>query len=137
VTKPWQILLAEDNRADASLIQEAVEAHGLAADLHVVEDGEDVVSFLDRTDAEDDAPCPDLLLLDLHLPKRNGDEILARLRRSPKCGHIPVLVMTSTFNDEDRTEATRLGAAAFFAKVSDLKEFLKIGESIRRLLETK
>lgn len=131
----WDVLLAEDNRADIRLLREAVEVHHLPVVLHVVEDGEEAISFLDRTDADEHAPCPDLLLLDLHLPRRNGEEILGRLRESPKCGKIPVIVMTSSDSPEQRAHAEKLGVSLIFRKPSDLNSYMEIGAIMRSALQ--
>lgn len=131
---PIQILLAEDNRADVRLVEEALHMHSISYNLHVVSDGASAIRFLDLTDDVVDSPCPDLLLLDLNLPKRTGADILARLRRSEKCGKIPAVVLTSSDSPKDRDEVTRLGVTHFFRKPIELDKFLELGALVKRIL---
>ncbi len=130
-----QILLAEDNRADVFLIREALAVHGIAATLHVVEDGEAAIHYLARVDADEASTCPALILLDLNLPRRSGRDVLAHLRRSRKCADAPVIIVTSSDAEVDRVETARLGANEFFRKPSTYDQFLKIGQMVREVLE--
>ena len=86
-SSPCQIVLAEDNPADVRLVRQALRDHAVHCDLRVIPDGEAVVTFIDGLDLDGKLPCPDLLLLDMHLPKRDGNEILRHLRASERCGH--------------------------------------------------
>src|SRR5579863_96160 len=104
---PSQILLAEDNPADVGLVREALREHNVACDLRVISDGQEVLAFIDQLDADDRLPCPDLLLLDLSLPKYDGREILHYLRSSERCGRTPVVIMTSSDWFGDRETATK------------------------------
>ncbi len=128
------ILVAEDNSADVQLVKVALEEHSVAHTLHVVCDGAGVMEFFDRTDSESDSPCPELVLLDMHLPKSSGTEILARVRRSPRCGDVPVIVMSSLASPEDFAEISRLGATRYFEKPLSLDGFLKLGALIKQIL---
>src|SRR3954471_11432536 len=101
------VLLVEDNRADVLIIEEAIAMHGLPIDLHVLSDGGKAFEYIDRAD-RDSTPCPDLLVLDLNLPKRSGKEVLQRVRESPKWKDVPVLVMTSSNSPRDRNEVRQL-----------------------------
>jgi DNA-binding response OmpR family regulator len=76
-----------------------------------------------------------LLLLDLNVPRRTGDEVLRRIKRSPKCANIPVIVITSSDSREDRQKASELGADEYFRKPSNLTEFLELGKLVRRLTQ--
>jgi CheY-like chemotaxis protein len=89
---------------------------------------------MDQVDAGS-APCPVLVVLDLNLPKRNGREVLERIRQSPCCGKVPVAVFSSSDAATDRQEAARLGANRYIQKPSNLDEFLKIGGILRTLLD--
>ncbi len=129
-----QILLAEDNFADVVLIREAFKGLKHAHSLLVVEDGEKAIDLVERIDQQESIPCPSLLLLDLNLPRRTGIEVLRRLRQSPRCGHIPVVILTSSDAPKDREYANRLAADSYFRKPSDLQEFMKIREIVERLL---
>ncbi len=117
------------------IIEEAIALCGLSIDLHVVDDGEKALAFLQRADADGEAPCPQLLLLDLNLPKRSGKEVLSLMRESGKCKDIPVLVITSSNSPRDRKEMAELGADSYFRKPSSYAEFLKIGEVVKTLLD--
>lgn len=128
-------LLVEDNRADALMVQEAIEVHGLPVDLHIVEDGQKAFDFIQGAEDDSNAPCPQVLILDLNLPKRTGKEVLQRVRRSVKCKDIPVLIITSSDSREDRAEAAHLGANHYFRKPSSYDEYLKVGEILRDILQ--
>jgi two-component system, chemotaxis family, response regulator Rcp1 len=131
-----QILLAEDNGADVVLIREALKGLKRGHDLVVVQDGEKAIDLIERIDQQELAPCPSLLLLDLNLPRRSGTEVLQRLRQSPKCGGIPVIVLTSSEAPRDRESAKQLRADCYFRKPSDLTEFMKIREVVEALLDS-
>lgn len=128
-------LLVEDNRADVLIVEEAISTCRLPIQLHVVRDGEKAVQFFERVENDSQTPCPQLLILDLNLPRLNGHEVLQRLRNSPKCNDVPVLVLTSSNSAKDRKEAARLGANYYFLKPGSYDELLKIGEALKTLLE--
>lgn len=92
------------------------------------------IDFIERADVDKNAPCPTLLLLDLNLPRHSGDEVLQRLRRSSRCGNIPVVVLTSSDAPQDRLRAAALGANSCFLKPSDLTEFMKLGQVVAKLI---
>jgi chemotaxis family two-component system response regulator Rcp1 len=129
-----RIIVVEDNPSDVFLIKEAILARGLTADLQVVEDGEAAISLIARVDEDINMTCPDLILLDLNLPKTEGFVVLNRLRRSERCTQIPVIVMTSSFADPDRQKGKTLGANAYFRKPSSYEEFLKLGDIIEQFV---
>jgi DNA-binding response OmpR family regulator len=126
--------LAEDNLPDALLVREAIKAEKLPVDVHMAPDGERAVDFIARAEQDPDAPCPDILLLDLNLPKIDGFEVLRRIRASEKCKNIPVLIVTSSDSPADRSEAARLGAG-YFRKPPNYEQFMKVGSVLRRFLE--
>lgn len=115
------------------ILREALQTHGVAATLHVVEDGEAAIRFISGVD-EDDAPCPSLFLLDLNLPRKSGLDVLSHLRRSRKCAEAPVIIVTSSDAEVDKAETAKLGANEFFRKPSDFNEFLQIGEIVKTVL---
>lgn len=129
-----EIFIAEDNRADVYLIRKALEDKQIAHRLHVVEDGEEAAEFLRRAGQE--RPCPDLIILDLNLPRQDGYEILQQLREHPDCGSKPVIVISSSDSPKDYALAKRLDAT-FFRKPSDLEEFLRIADLILEKLQGK
>ena len=125
------ILLAEDNLADAFLVQQALEEHDLDYDLRVLSDGEEALAFIDQMEKDSTHPCPELFLLDLHLPKYDGDSILERLRTSKRCGDTPVILLSSSDAPRDRTKAQMQAVVQYFRKPADLTEFMKLGKVIK------
>lgn len=130
---PLRILVAEDNPGDVELVREALREHHLDFELYVASDGGEMEKYLDRLGKYPDAPCPDLLLLDLNLPKAHGYELFQKFREHRKCAQTPVVVMTSSCAPRDRERATTLGAARYFCKPCELEEFLSLGSIIREL----
>jgi two-component system, chemotaxis family, response regulator Rcp1 len=130
------LLLVEDNPADVFLVGEALREDGLDCDLQVVDDGEQAIQFLDRVDAGAQTP-PDLLLLDLNVPRIGGEQVLERMRNSQPCAGIAVVVITSSDSPRDRQKAAALGAAEYFRKPANLDEFMALGKVVRRLAEKK
>lgn len=126
--------MVEDNLSDVLLIREAITAAEIAADVHVVRDGQEATEFVDAADAGGDAPCPDIVLLDLNLPRKRGDAVLRYIRRSRTCRSVAVLIITSSDSVQDRELFTALGAMGYFHKPSDYDEFMKLGVLVRHLL---
>ena len=131
-----RVVLAEDNPGDVFLVREALETHGLGAELTVQQDGEQMLRFIERVDSGQES-CPDLVLLDLNLPKRSGETLLKRLRESPLCARIPVLIVTSSDSPRDRETSARLGASGYFRKPPDFDEFLRLGIIVKQLIDYK
>jgi DNA-binding response OmpR family regulator len=127
------LLLAEDNLPDALLVREAIRVENLPVEIHHASDGEKAVAFLVSAEKDAAAACPDVLILDLNLPKIDGLEVLQRVRAS-KLRDIPVLVVTSSDSAHDRTKVAKLGAR-YFRKPHTYEEFQKIGPAIKGLLE--
>jgi two-component system, chemotaxis family, response regulator Rcp1 len=125
------ILLVEDNPADARLVREALAEGGVSAALHWVSSGEDALSFLRPADHRPAACRPDLVLLDLNLPGLNGHEVLAEIKRDPALLRIPVVVLTSSANPSDVLTAYGAHANAYLIKPEDYDEFLSLVGSIR------
>ena len=128
------ILLAEDNPADIQLVRVALEDRAIDCDLFVVSDGERAVEWIEGIDRDPNLNCPKIILMDLHLPKVDGDEILACLRASEKCGSTPVVVMTSSDSPGDRAIASRHSAMHYFRKPSTLDQFLTIGDIVKDII---
>jgi CheY-like chemotaxis protein len=128
------VMLIEDNPADANLVHVALLEHGVKCELVHVKDGEEAVDFIDRLD-RGEAPCPDLVILDLNLPRKPGSTVLKRVRESEVCGHIPVVVLTSSNDQKDRDEAKRLGASLYIRKPSRLSELMSLGAVFKDLIE--
>lgn len=129
-----QILLVEDNKADLFLIREAIEMAGVRADLHIVNDGEAAVLFIDQADLNATAPCPVLVLLDLNLPRKTGTEVLRHLRKSRNCAEASVIIVSSSDTKGDRTLTAELGATEYFCKPSSFAAYLALGDVVRRVL---
>jgi CheY-like chemotaxis protein len=133
-TRRPTILVVEDNPADVTLIEEALAEANLDCILTVLGDG---AAAIDLMQAVDDSPadrCPDLVVLDLNLPKINGEEVLRRIRQSPRCSHARVLIASSSNAPSDRDRVMRLGANDYFRKPSTLQQYMEIGPKIRSML---
>ena len=127
----------EDSKADVFLIREAIEAAQTDVDLQILHDGEKAIRFFEQADRDDSVPCPELVIIDINLPKKNGDEVLQYLRRSQRSAGALVLVVTSSDSARDRQEMAQLGANGYFRKPSDYASFMKLGEIVKGLLEQK
>ena len=128
-----RILLVEDNAADVGLVREALEEHQVRCDLIVINNGERAIEFIEALSGDASA-CPGLVILDLNLPKKPGREVLKSVRASVPCGHVPIIVLTSSDNQKDRSEAARLGASRYIRKPSRLAEFLGLGAVFKETL---
>ncbi len=123
------ILLAEDDPGDQELTRKALELSRTAMKLYIVEDGEEALAFLKRTGKyglDEPAPRPDLILLDLNMPKIDGRQVLGRLRRDPELSGIPIVVLTTSCLSDDVLQTYRLGASTFIQKPLGFKDFLNV-----------
>jgi CheY-like chemotaxis protein len=132
--KRLNLLLAEDNLPDALLIREAIKMENLPVEVFVASDGERAIDFLETAERDRDAPQPDVILLDINLPKVDGLEVLRRIREGEKFNQIPVIIITSSDSPSDRKEAAKFGAG-YFRKPPTYAEFLKIGPALKDALE--
>ena len=130
--RPIEILLVEDNPGDARLTREALSMSKIHNNLHHARDGEEAMRFLRRQDVFAEAPTPDLILLDLNLPKRDGREVLDDIKRDPLLMHVPVVILTTSQAEEDILRAYRLHANCFITKPVDLEQFIKVVRSIEQ-----
>jgi CheY-like chemotaxis protein len=130
------VLLVEDNEADINLVEEALEDAQVNCNLNIVRDGLQAIEFMDSLDADPAQQRPDIVLLDLNLPKISGVAVLQRVRSSPKCSSSKVLIMSSSETPADRQHAMSLGATGYFRKPSQLDEFMALGPAIRKMLES-
>jgi len=135
VCSPCHIVLAEDHPADVGLVRHALREHQVDCDLQVIGDGDEVVSFIDDVDRDSNIPGPTLLLLDLHLPKRDGREILKHLRASERCGQTPVVVLSSSDAPEDHRDAETNAEIHYFRKLSSLEAFMQPGVIVRAVID--
>lgn len=125
-----RILIVEDNRGDALLVREALKESNLSFELTHISDGEKAFDYLRRRGEHLNAGRPNLVLLDLNLPKRDGWEVLDEIRGSPDLKGTPVVILSSSGNPEDRERAARTPNSLYIRKPSTLDEFLAIGKQI-------
>src|SRR5271157_4629929 len=114
--RPIEILLVEDNPGDVDLTREGLADGKIRNNLHVAGDGEEAMAFLRQGGEHADMPVPDLILLDLNLPRRDGREVLAAIKADERSKHIPVVILTSSQNDEDILRSYRLHANCYISK---------------------
>ncbi|NKY24924.1 MULTISPECIES: response regulator [Nocardia] len=122
--QPIDILLVEDDPGDELMTREAFEDNKIGNTLHVARDGEEALEFLYRQGRYPDAPRPDLILLDLNLPKYDGRQVLEKIKADPDLAHIPVVVLTTSAAEEDILRSYRLHANAYVTKPVDLDQFV-------------
>jgi CheY-like chemotaxis protein len=122
--EPIDVLLVEDDPGDILLTQEALQHSTMPNRLHVARDGVEALAFLRREGRYHDAPRPDLVLLDLNLPGKDGRQVLAEIRSSEELTHLPVVVLTTSDNEEDVLGSYRLHANAFVTKPIDFSSFV-------------
>src|SRR5437868_5651385 len=124
------VLLVEDDPGDVLIAREALAAGRLSTDLHVVTDGDEALSYLRQLDGYADATRPDLILLDLNLPKKSGHEVLAEVKQDPKLRRIPVVVLTTSASAEDVALSYDLHANVFVTKPVDFDHFTAVVKQI-------
>jgi chemotaxis family two-component system response regulator Rcp1 len=127
---PIEILLVEDNPGDVRLTVEALKDAKVHNNLHVAEDGVEAMVFLRREGKYADAPRPDLILLDLNLPKKDGREVLAEIKGDPDLRRIPVVILTISQDEEDILRSYNLHANCYITKPVNLGQFLKVVKSV-------
>ncbi|MBE9050514.1 response regulator [Nostocales cyanobacterium LEGE 11386] len=127
---PIEVLLVEDNPGDAQLTRIALEDSKISVNLNVVEDGVEAMAFLRKQENYASAPHPDIVLLDLNLPRKDGREVLAEIKADHNLKRIPVVVLTTSQSEEDVLKAYNLSANCFITKPVDFDQFVKIVQSI-------
>lgn len=127
---PVEILLADDSPGDVRLAQEAIKESKLLNNLSVVRDGVEAMAFLRQEGKYKDAPRPDLILLDLNMPRKDGREVLAEIKQDPDLKRIPVVILTVSKSEEDVLKAYNLYANCYITKPMDMEQFTKIVKSI-------
>ena len=130
LARPVDILLVEDNPGDVRLTRELLKESKIHNNLTVVDNGEDAIVFLRRAAKHPDATLPDLILLDLNLPRKNGAEVLASIKSDPVLRRIPVVVLTSSKAEEDIARAYDLHANCYISKPVGLEQFATVVKSI-------
>jgi chemotaxis family two-component system response regulator Rcp1 len=127
---PIEILLVEDSPSDAFLTQEALQRAKTASRIHVVPDGVEAMAFLRHQDGYADVPRPDLILLDLNTPRKDGREVLSEIKSDPKLSMIPVIVLTSSSADSDIQKAYELHANCYITKPAEFATFKQVMQSV-------
>jgi CheY-like chemotaxis protein len=128
-SRPAEILLVEDNPGDVELIEEALQSGRVLNRISVAGDGEAAVAFLKRERDYENAPRPDLILLDLNIPKKNGFEVLAEIKSNPDLARVPVVILTTSQAERDILKSYNLHANCFVSKPVDVDEFLSVVRS--------
>jgi two-component system, chemotaxis family, response regulator Rcp1 len=128
--KPIEILLVEDNPADVRLTQEALKEGKVRNNLHVARDGIEAIEYLRRLGKWAGAPRPDLILLDLNLPRKDGREVLFEVKNDPELKAIPVVVLTTSSAEQDIFKSYKLHANCYITKPVDLEQFVQVVKSI-------
>ena len=128
--KPITILFVEDNPGDVRLTREALKDEKLAVSMHVAQDGIEAMAFLRREGEYADVPRPDLILLDLNLPRKDGREVLAEVKTDDELKHIPVVVLTCSEADTDIVKCYNLHANCYITKPVDMDQFSIIVKTI-------
>ncbi|RJQ56739.1 MAG: response regulator [Nitrospiraceae bacterium] len=127
---PIEVLLVEDNPGDVRLMQEALKDSKVHNNLHVVYDGENAMSFLRREGVYSGAPEPNLIMLDLNLPGKDGREVLDEIKNDPGLKHIPVVIVTTSAAEQDILKSYRLHANCYVTKPVNLDQFIKVVHAI-------
>jgi CheY-like chemotaxis protein len=129
------VLLAEDNRGDVLLVSEALLAHNIPHQLQIAANGAEAMDFVTRMGQPGESPCPDILLLDLNLPRIDGHEVLREFRRHPACAATPVIILSSSDRPADRETVRALGVTRYFKKPTKFDDFMKLGAIVKEAIE--
>jgi two-component system, chemotaxis family, response regulator Rcp1 len=129
-----RILLVEDNAGDVFLVRRALEKQGLSHDLTVAPNGEAALQLLDQAANGDPGFAPELVLLDLNLPKVNGTQVLCHIRETAGLAATPVIIITSSDSPSDRERTLSLGANVYFRKPTDLQSFMRLGQVVQEFV---
>lgn len=122
-SQPVEILLVEDNEDDAVIIQEVFADMRLATLINVVRDGEEALAYLQRQGKYKVARMPDIVLLDINMPKKNGFEVLEEMKKDPRLQSLPVIMLTTSHREEDVVLSYAKGACSYMHKLVDLDQF--------------
>lgn len=126
-----KVLLVEDNPDDVTIVRRAMRKSDLKCDLYVASDGEEALDMLARKGEFEDTPRPDLILLDINLPKIKGLEVLAKIKQDDQLKRIPVIVLTISEREEDMARAYDSGAASYMTKPVDSKDFERLIQTVQ------
>ena len=134
IGRPMEILLVEDGLVDACVTINALKKGNVQHRMTLIRDGQEAMEFLRQEGKFARAPRPDLMLLDLGLPKKDGREVLSEVKLDPDLKSIPVVIMTSSDDEEDRVQSELLGVDSFITKPVDLEKFLTVVRQLKRYL---
>jgi len=129
-TRPIEILLVDDNPADVRLAKEAMKDAKVWNRIYEAYDGDQAMAFLNKQDDYSDAPTPDLVILDLNMPRKDGREVLAEMRADERFTHIPVVILTTSAAEEDVMKSYGLHANCYVVKPFDLHSFIEVVKAI-------
>ena len=132
--KCLKIVVAEDNNSDVTLVREALKLHGIDGEVVVIRDGAEAVQYFRGVDLDSRLSAPDIVLLDMHLPKCDGADILTALRSTERIAQTPVVVMTSSEAPRDYENAQKNAVLHYFRKPSNLSQFMQLGNVVRTIL---
>ena len=130
--KPIDVLLVEDNPGDVRLVKEAFEHNGIRVKLHVVGDGAAALDYLLKAGSYAQAPDPGLVLLDLNLPKKDGRQVLAEIKKHPELKSIPVVILTASEAEEDRQIGKLLHVEDYLTKPVNVEKFVAMVQRLKR-----
>jgi CheY-like chemotaxis protein len=130
IVKPIEILLIEDNPGDVRLIEETFKEYKVKNNLHIAYDGMEAINFLKKKGDYADVPRPDLILLDLNLPKKDGREVLDDIKKDNNLKSIPIVILTTSREEEDILRSYNLHANCYITKPVDLDQFIKVVKSV-------
>lgn len=134
IGRPMEILLVEDDLEDAGLTMEALNKEQIQCRVSLVRDGEEAMEFVRRQGRYGRAPRPDIVLLDMNLPKLDGREVLALLKQDESLSRIPVVVLTASHEHQEILESENLHVESFLTKPVDLEAFISVVKSLRKYL---
>ncbi|HEX5431654.1 MAG TPA: response regulator [Bryobacteraceae bacterium] len=130
-----RVLIIEDNEADVFLIQRVLEATELPLAFSFVHDGQEAIRFFDEADNSPERPCPELVILDINLPKKQGGDVLKHMRNTSRCAMAHVIAVSTSDSPRDREQMSQLGADAYFHKPSEFDEFMKLADLVKSILD--
>jgi two-component system, chemotaxis family, response regulator Rcp1 len=130
-----EVLLVEDSRGDVLLVQEALHAYAIPHRIHLVIDGEQALDYFRRMGKSGAPPYPDVVLLDLNLPKIEGSEVLRVLRSYPECARTPAIIVSSSVSPDVREKVDTLHVDGYFRKPAELAAYLELGAMVKQVVD--
>lgn len=134
IGRPMEILLVEDDLEDAGMTIDSLRQSGVPCRISLLRDGEEAMEFLYHKDKFRRAPKPDLVLLDLNLPKKNGREVLADVKNDPQFARVPIVILTSSRTHQEILQAENLHVESYLTKPVDREQFISVVKSLRKYM---